>query len=71
MTVVLPLMKSILTPLPKRILIPLGLSAGMSVVNAAVQKKIDGSDRSSDKALRITALIISNEEMKDIIKTVK
>ena len=64
-------MKSIITPLPKRVLIPLGLSAGISAVNAVIQKKNDGSDRSSDIALRITALIILNEEMEDIIKIVQ
>ena len=71
MTVGWPLMKSIITPLPKRVLIPLGLSAGISAVNAVIQKKNDGSDRSSDIALRITALIILNEEMEDIIKIVQ
>ena len=71
MTVGWPLMKSIITPLPKRVLIPLGLSAGISAVNAVIQKKNDGSDRSLDIALRITALLILNEEMEDIIKIVQ
>ena len=39
------------------------LSAGMSVADAAIQKKIYKS--------RTTALITSNEEMEDIIKIVK
>ena len=64
-------MKSIITPLPKRVLILLGLSAGISAVNAVIQKKNDGSDRSSDIALRRIALIFLNEEMEDIIKIVK
>ena len=64
-------MKSIITPLPKRVLIPLGLSAGISAVNAVIQKKNDGSDHSLDIALRITALLILNEEMEDIIKIVQ
>ena len=64
-------MKSIITPLPKRVLIPLGLSAEISAVNAVIQKKNDGSDRFSDIALRITAWIILNEEMEDIIKIVQ
>ena len=59
----LPLMKSVLTPLTKRVLLPLGLSAGMSAADAAIQKKTYGS--------RTTALITSNEEMEDIIKIVK
>ena len=59
----LPLMKSALIPLAKIVLIPLGLSAGISAADADIQKKIHGSGT--------TALIISNEEMKDIMKIVK
>ena len=59
----LPLMKSVLTPLAKSVLIPLGLSAGMSAVDVAIQKKISGAGT--------TELIISNEEMKDIMEIVK
>ena len=59
----LPLMKSVLTPLAKSVLIPLGLSAEMSAVDVAIQKKISGAGT--------TALIISNEEMKDIMEIVK
>ena len=40
MTAGLPLMKNVLTPFAKSILIPLGLSAGMSAADAAIQKKI-------------------------------
>ena len=56
-------MKSVLTPLGNSILILLGLLAGMSVADAAIQKKNYGSGT--------TALIISNEDMKDIMKIVK
>ena len=49
--------------LAKSVLIPLGLSAGISVADAAIQKKIYGSGT--------TALIISNEEFEDIMKIVK
>ena len=42
---------------------PLGSSAGMSAADVAIQKKIYGSG--------ITALIITNEEIKDIMKIVK
>ena len=59
----LPLMKSVLTPLAKYVLIPLGLSEGISAADAAIQKKIYGSGTA--------ASIISNEEMKDIMKIVK
>ena len=40
MTAGLPLTKRVLAPLAKSVLIPLGLSAGMSAADAAVQKKI-------------------------------
>ena len=63
MTAELPLMKNVLTPLAKNILLPFGLSAGMSAADAAIQKKIYESGT--------TALIISNEEMEDIMKIVK
>ena len=63
MTAGLPLMKTVLTPLAKSILIPLVLAAAVSVTYAAIQKKIYESGT--------TALIISNDEMKHIMKTVK
>ena len=56
-------MKSVITPLVKSVLIPLGLSAGTSAAVAAIQKEIYGSGT--------IALIISNEEMEDIMKIVK
>ena len=59
----LPLMKVVLTSLAKSVLISLGLSAGMSATDAAIQKKTYGSGT--------TALVISNEKMEDIIKIVK
>ena len=58
-----PLIKSILTLFTKRFLIPLGLSAGTSSVDPAIQIKSHGSG--------ITALLISNKEMEDIMKIVK
>ena len=36
-------MKSLLTPLAKKVVIPLGLSAGMPALDAAFQKKMYGS----------------------------
>ena len=56
------LMKSVLTPSAKNILLSLGLSAGMSAADASIQKKIYESGTA--------ALIISNEEMVDIMKMV-
>ena len=58
----LPLMKNVLNPLSKSILIPLGLTAA-SATDAAIHKKMLGSG--------FTTLIISNEEINDIIKTLK
>ena len=60
MKVALPLMKNVVTPLTKRFLIPLGLMVAASAANAAIQKKIYGSD--------MTTLIVTNKEMKYIIK---
>ena len=64
-------MKSVLTPLAKSVLLLFGLSAAMSATDAAIQKKIYRSGCPSDLASRATVLIISNEEMEDIIKIVK
>ena len=55
MTVSLPLMKNALTPLTKRVLIQLGLTAATSVSDVAIQNNIFGSGT--------TALIISIEEV--------
>ena len=63
MTAGLPLMKSVLIPLAKSVVLSLGLSVGMLAADAAIQKKIYGSGK--------TALIISNEEMEDIMRIVK
>ena len=63
-------MKSVPTPLAKIALRSLGLSGRMSVADAAIQKKVYGSD-ASDLDSRTTALITSNEEIEDIMKIVK
>ena len=57
-----PLLKTGL-PLAKSVLIPLGLTAAASAAVAGIHKKILGSGN--------TTLIISNEEMNDIIKIVQ
>ena len=64
MTVGLPLVESVLIQLARSAFLPLGLSSGISGANAAIQRKINGSSRT-------TALIISNEEMGDVMKIVK
>ena len=69
----LPLIKSVIKPLAKSILIPLGLTAATSTADAGIHKKILGSgyNRPSSSASRTTTLTISNYEMEDIIKIVK
>ena len=59
----LPLTENILKPLAKSILIPLGLTGAASATDAAIHKKMFGSGT--------TTLIISNEEMNDIMKIIK
>ena len=59
----LPLIKNVIKPLPKSVLIPLGLTAAASAADAGIHKKILGSGN--------TTLIISNNEIEDIIKIVK
>ena len=61
----LSLMKSVIKPLAKRVLIPLGLTAAASAADAGIHKKILGSGHN------YTTLIISNDEMDDILKIVK
>ena len=63
MKVSLPIIKIVLTPLAKNVLMPSRLTAVASEENAAIQKKVYGSD--------LTILIILKEEMKDIVKIVK
>ena len=69
----LPLIKNVITPLAKSVLIPLGLTAAASAADAGIHKKILGSGRcnSSSSASHNTTLIISNKDMKDLIKIVK
>ena len=60
----LPMIKNVLTPLAKIVLIPLGLTAAESAADAGINKKILGSGGH-------TTLIISNNEIEDLIKIVK
>ena len=57
-------MKNVTKPLVKSVLIPLGLTAAASAADAGIHKKILGSGN-------MTTLIISNDEINDIIKIVK
>ena len=60
----LPLIKSVIKPLAKSVLIPLGLTAAASVADAGIHKKILGSGNN-------TTIIISNKDIEDLIKIVK
>ena len=60
-----PLMKSVIKPLAKSVLIPFGLTATASAADAGIHKTILGSGHNN------TTLIISNDEMDDILKIVK
>ena len=60
----LSLMKTVIKPLAKSVLLPLGLKAAASAADAGIHKRILGSGHN-------TTLIISNDEMEDILKIVK
>ena len=60
----LPFIKNVIKPLGKSVLIPLGLTVAASAADAGIHKKILGSGN-------MTTLIISNNEIEDIIKIVK
>ena len=60
------LMKNVIKPLAKSVLIPLGLTAAASAADAGIHKKILGSEHNNT-----TTLIISDDKMKDIIRIVK
>ena len=64
-------MKNVLMPLAANILIPLVLTAPVSAADIGINKKILGSTISLDLSQRTIPLIISNEEIKDIMKIVK
>ena len=55
-------MKNVVIPIVKNVFLPLGVTAAASATDAAIQKTIVGSG---------TALVISNEETKDIMKISK
>ena len=59
----LPLISNVIKPLVKSVLIPLGLTAA-AAADAGIHKKILGSGNN-------TTLIISNDEINDIIKMIK
>ena len=60
----LPLIKNVIEPLAKSVLIPIGLTTAASAADAGIHKKILGSEN-------MTTLTISNNEIEDIIKILK
>ena len=62
----LPLMKNVIKRLAESVLIPIGLTAAASAADARIHKKILGSGHNNN-----ITLIISNEEINDIIKIIK
>ena len=56
-------MKNVIKPLAKSVLTPLGLTAAASAADAGIHKKFLGSGK--------TTLVISNDEIEDIVKIVK
>ena len=60
----LPLIKNVIKPLAKSVLIPLGLTAAASAADAGIHNK-------KLRSGNMTTLIISNDEIHDIIKIVK
>ena len=56
-------MGNVLKPLGKSVLISLGLTTAASATDAAIHKKMFGSG--------FTTLIISNEEIEDIVRMAK
>ena len=77
----LPLMKNVIKPLAKSVLIPLGLTAAASAADARIHKKILGPGHhpsssashnrfSSSASHSNTIQIISNDEMKEITRIV-
>ena len=59
----MPLVVNVFEPLARSVLAPLGLTAAAAAADAAIHKKMFGSGN--------TILIISNEEMNDIVKIIK
>ena len=57
------MIKSVINPLAKNVLIPLGLTAAASAADAGLHKRILGSGNAT--------LVISNKDTEDLIKIVK
>ena len=83
--IVWPLTANVLKPLAEGVLVPLGLTAAAATTDSTIQKTFFGSERPCMSArvakvsdlshpselAKQTTLIISNEEMNDIMEIVK
>ena len=69
----LPLIENVIKPLAKSVLIRLGLTAAASAGDAGILKKILGSGHNcpSPYASHNATLVISNDEIEDIVKILK
>ena len=65
------LIGNVIKPLAKSVSIPLGLTAAASATDAAIHNKMFRSGARPLNLASRTTLIISNEEMQDIMKIVK
>ena len=63
------LLMKVAMPLAKNVLAPFGISAAMFAIDGSIKKKMLGSG--ATKGVGTTTLIISNDEMNDILKIVK
>ena len=67
----LPLIRNAVKTLTKSVLIPLGLTAAASAADAGIRQKILGSGNRHCFRASHTTLIISNDEINNIIKIIK
>ena len=68
----MPLIKNVLKPLAKRVLIPLRLTAAAAAAtDSALYKNLFGSGALPYDLAKRETLIISNQEMNDIRKIIK
>ena len=67
----LPLIKNVIKTLVKSVLIPLGWTAVASAAGVGIYRKIIGPENSHSSSASNTTIIISNNEIEDMIKIVK
>ena len=67
----MPLTKNVLKPLAKSVLVPSGLTAAMTTIDVAIQKKVFPSVMRPSGLEKQTTLIVSNAEMNYIMRIIK